>query len=320
MNLRLLLLSALFFLFISSLALALQLPKGILKIQEANNELAQNFLQNVSFFIAFLAGMTSLLSPCILPFLPAYFAITFKQKRRITLATLLFFLGFSIVFIVMGLIAALTGTALVEVFKSRPFIIMIAGFLFVLLGAMTMLGKSFSGPSFAKRFGDDALGIFMSGIAFAIGWSACTGPLLAGVLIMTATFQNYATALWLMFWYSLGIFVPLFLLSFFYDRSRLSKLNWLNREVVMSIGKTFYTSVSKIVAGVIFLAIGLFFIFFEGTSVINSFDMFGLRQYFYDLQNAALRNATTASYIGAAVLVLFIFLLAWVLIRDARKK
>ena len=55
------------------------LPIGILKSIEHNKSLAQDVLQNVSFFLAFLAGMTSLVSPCILPLLPAYFAITFIQ-------------------------------------------------------------------------------------------------------------------------------------------------------------------------------------------------------------------------------------------------
>jgi len=310
----------LFLIFSFNLALAAEIPTSLIKLQEENQRAASEFLQNASIFVAFIAGITSILSPCILPLFPAYFAITFKQKKKITLATLVFFLGFSIMFMIMGLIATATGDALSTLFKERTWIIPFAGAMFIVLGFVTMLGGGFSGLVIRRKLNNDFIGLFLSGVFFAIGWSACTGPLLAGVLIMTATFQNYATALWLMFWYSLGIFVPLFLLSFFYDRSRLSKINWLNREVVVNIGKTFYTSVSKIVAGVMFLIIGLFFMFFEGTSVINSFDMFGLRQYFYDLQNAALRNATTASYIGASVLVLFIFLLALVLIREARKK
>lgn len=310
----------LFLIFSFNLAFAADISTSLVRIQEENQRAASEFLQNASIFVAFIAGITSILSPCILPLFPAYFAVTFKQKKKITLATLVFFLGFSLMFMTMGLIATATGGALSTLFKERTWVIPFAGAMFIVLGFMTMLGGGFSGLVIRKKLNNDFVGLFLSGVLFAIGWSACTGPLLAGVLIMTATFQNYATALWLMFGYSLGIFVPLFLLSFFYDRSRLSRLDWLNREVVINLGKTFYTSLSKIVAGIMFLAIGLFFIFFEGTSVINSFDMFGLRQYFYDIQNAALRNSTTASYIGAAVLVLFIFLLAWVLIREARRK
>src|SRR3989344_1696972 len=58
------------------------LPIGLQKIIDLNNQDAENFALKVSFFIAFLAGMLGILSPCILPFLPAYFSYTFKEKDR----------------------------------------------------------------------------------------------------------------------------------------------------------------------------------------------------------------------------------------------
>src|SRR3989338_8842094 len=119
---------------LSGFAYAAELPPGLLKIQEYNNTIAQKCLQNVSFIIAFLAGMTSIVSPCILPLLPAYFAITFKEKRKITLATFIFFLGFALVFVLMGLLAALSGKSLTLVFKGINWLIPAVGTALIIFG------------------------------------------------------------------------------------------------------------------------------------------------------------------------------------------
>src|SRR3989338_7839612 len=126
---------------LSSLVYAVELPTGLLKIQEYNTGLAQKFMQNVSFIIAFLAGITTILSPCILPLLPAYFAITFKEKKRITLATFIFFLGFALVFVLMGILATLTGKGLTSVFKNINWLIPSVGIVLVIFGTMIFLGK-----------------------------------------------------------------------------------------------------------------------------------------------------------------------------------
>ena len=292
---------------LSSLAYAVSdLPPGLLKIQEYNDAIAQKFLQNVSFIIAFLAGMTSILSPCILPLLPAYFAISFKEKRKITLTTFIFFLGFALVFILMGLLAAFTGKALTSVFKNISWLVPAVGAALVVFGIMIFLGKGFPGFNVKRKIRADATGIFLSGIFFAIGWTACTGPILSGVLLMASTFRNYAAASYLMFAYSLGIFVPLFILSFFYDKLRIDKIKWLNKETVIKIAnKKFCTNVPNIIAGLLFVFIGLIFIIFKGTGVFNSLQMFGLRQFFYSWQNLFIENFRIFNVIG---IVIFWFL------------
>src|SRR3989344_3575300 len=85
------------------------IPIGLQKILEYNQENTQMISTKASFVIAFIAGMMGILSPCILPFVPAYFSYTFKEKKDITKMTLVFFAGFSIVFIALGMIAGYLG-------------------------------------------------------------------------------------------------------------------------------------------------------------------------------------------------------------------
>src|SRR3989338_10451524 len=292
---------------LSSLAYpASELPPGLLKIQEYNAALAQKFLQDLSFVIAFLAGMTSILSPCILPLLPAYFAITFKEKKRITLATFIFFIGFALVFVLMGILATLTGKGLTSVFKNINWLVPSVGIVLVIFGTMIFLGKVFLGFNIKRKIRTDATGIFLSGTFFAIGWTACTGPILSGVLLMTSTFRNYATASYMMFAYSLGIFVPLFILSFFYDKIHLDKVSWLNKETVIKIAnKKFNTSIPNIIAGLLFVFIGLIFIIFRGTGDFNSLQMFGLRQFFYSWKNLFIENFQIFNAIGIVIFLVF---------------
>src|SRR3989344_9170762 len=121
------LLYGILFLIIISFVFADNLPIGLLRIQEQNLKDANSFLQNVSFIIAFLAGILSILSPCILPLLPAFFSYTFKEKRNITKMTFIFFLGFSLIFVIFGVIASFLGTSLSLLQVDYKLIIFIAG-------------------------------------------------------------------------------------------------------------------------------------------------------------------------------------------------
>ncbi len=300
-------------------AAASHLPPGILKVQEYNTAFAAEFLQNISIAIAFLAGMVSLFSPCILPLFPAYFAVTFKEKRRITLATFSFFLGFTAIFVLMGLLATLTGEALVSVFSGINWLVPVAGIFLIIFGVVVFLGGGFSGFVKGRKTRSDTLGVFISGLVFAVGWTACIGPIISGVLLMAAAFRNYVTAAYLMFGYSLGIFVPLFLLSFFYDRFHVERIKWLYKEQTIKLGARFFrTTIPNIIAGVIFIVLGIVFIIFKGTWTINAFDMFSLRGYFYTLQDMFLQNSVLFSRLGMIALLVFAAMLAYYLVKEIR--
>src|SRR3989339_103887 len=88
---------------------------GLQKINVYNQQQAVFYLQNLSFFVAFVSGMISVLLPCTLAILPAFFAYTFKERKEITKMTLVFFAGFSMIFIVLGIFAAAIGETLTSI-------------------------------------------------------------------------------------------------------------------------------------------------------------------------------------------------------------
>ena len=270
--------------FVPSAFATTHLPDGLLAGEAYTHEQAATFLLTFSFFAAFLAGIITLFSPCILPLVPAYFSYTFKEKTKISIMTLSFFLGFTLMFIALGIGATLLGVASLSLLQEKiSFAIQIAGALILLFGIMTFFGGGFSGIILRKRTENDIAGVFLYGILFALGWTACIGPVLAGILTMTAVFHNYLTAALFMFFYSLGIFFPLFLLSLFYDRFFMQKLQQF-------FGKTIDTSLSNILSGILLICIGLVFIIWKGTAPINGFSYFGLKEYFYTLQRLVLER------------------------------
>lgn len=302
-----------------STAAASHLPKGLLVAQAANGELAVLVASNVTFFVAFIAGILTLLSPCILPLFPAFFSYTFKEKSKITKMTTLFFLGFAATFVTLGLIAAfIGGISLVILQQNMGLLIQIAGVLLIIFGVMAFFGKGFAGIVSHKKARHDPFGVFTFGIVFALGWSACVGPIVAGVLLMASIMGNYVTAATLMFAYALGVFVPLFIISFFYDRYDLSKLAIVRgKELTFRMfGKTFKTHSSNAISGVLFILLGLVFIIFKSTAAINIFDPLGTKMLFYEWQRWMLENPFLINFVG----IVGIAILGWIIWEYAVKQ
>src|SRR3989338_6849608 len=179
---------------------------GLQKIKDYNQQQSVFYLQNLSFFVAFIGGIISVLLPCTLAILPAFFAYTFKERREITKMTLVFFAGFSLIFIILGIFASAVGQTLTSIqVADTKLLIFIAGTLLIIFGIMTILGKGFTFINIGKKTGHDIFGVFSFGILFGLGWSACLGPVLAGILLIASTFHNYFYAGALLFFYSLGL-------------------------------------------------------------------------------------------------------------------
>jgi len=297
-----------------------QLPPALQKIKEYNQQVSLDFSVKVSFVIAFVAGVLGILSPCILPFLPAYFSYTFKEKKNMTLMTLVFFFGFSLVFVLMGVVAGLVGEQTLVVLQER-WLVVIAGLVIFFMGVLTLMGKGFgSFLHFNHKFENDVPGVFVMGMAFALGWTACLGPILAGILGIGALLGNVWQAALLMFFYALGNLVPLFLLSFFYDKFKLSESRFIKGKMIAfnAFGKVREVHSTNLISGLLFLLIGLIIIFFEGTGVLNTWDLLGTKQYFYSLQNALLKWEY-ANVVGLVGLVLFVLVVGY-FVRKGMKK
>lgn len=167
--------------------------------------------------VTFLAGLFSFLSPCTLPILPAYFAFTFQAKKeQVTLMSIAFFLGLATTIVLLGASA----TALSKfLFSYLSLLTTIGGIVIIVFGVLSFLGIGFGGMQLMDRPVGGFFGSYLYGATFALGWSACVGPILGALLTMLAT-QGVAVAqgALLAFVYALGLGTPLIIVSTFFSR------------------------------------------------------------------------------------------------------
>ena len=172
--------------------------------------------------MSLLAGLFSFLSPCTLPILPAYFAVTAQTSRaKMTLNSFAFFCGLASLFVLMGASASFLGSLL------RDYLFSLAtwgGILVIVFGIMTLLGKGFSGATFQNAPTSTFIGYFLFGATFAVGWTPCIGPVLSGILILAASEKTVAQGMLLLFFFAVGLGSPLVLLASFF--SHMSKDGW----------------------------------------------------------------------------------------------
>ncbi|MBI2651160.1 sulfite exporter TauE/SafE family protein [Candidatus Woesearchaeota archaeon] len=306
------------FILVSAVSAQSNLPIGLQKIIDYNTKSTEAFALKVTLFIAFVAGILGILSPCILLFLPAYFAYTFKEKRRITLMTLVFFAGFSIAFVSLGVIAGFLGSQLLSAVQTK-WIVTVGGIFIIIFGSMTLLGKGFS--SFIKlkhQFKGDIFGMFLFGIFFALGWTACLGPILAGILGIGAIIGSPLKSALLLFFYSLGNLLPLFTLAMLYDKFNLAESKLIQGKIFsFSLkNKTYEVHSTNLISGIFFIIVGLIMLVYEGTGIINAWDIFGTKQYFYTYQNKLI-NWSYANIFG--IFLFFIFMAVLTLFLWKRK-
>lgn len=300
------------FIFLSSMVLSqLDLPPAIIAGQQYEKESAKQFLGSLSFLIAFLAGLLAILSPCSYVSVPAFFSYTFKEKKEITKMTIIFFLGFTTIFVMLGLLAAKLGSTLTQFQYENPNLALIAGILLILFALLTILGKGLSFIRINRKFKHDVLGIYVYGILFGLGWNVCAGPILAGILTIASVLGNYFNAALLMLAYSIGVFVPLFLLSFFWDKYNLAESRFL-RGKEFSIGKLKIHS-TNLIAGLLIFAAGLLMIVYRGTYIINTFDFLRTTQYFYSVQRMLTQNLVLFNIIGLIALIAIVLLVIYTL-------
>ncbi len=175
--------------------------------------------------IAFLAGLVSFVSPCVLPLVPAYLSFLTgstvdelrenagADARARTLAhALAFIFGFTIVFVALGASASAIGGALRE---NQVLIARIGGVVVIVLGLqmigvlrMRVLARDTRLQVHSER--RTVVASVIVGLAFAAGWSPCIGPILAGILTLASQEQGVKQGAWLLFVYSMGLAVPFF--------------------------------------------------------------------------------------------------------------
>jgi cytochrome c-type biogenesis protein len=171
---------------------------------------------------AFVAGLISFLSPCVLPLVPGYVSLISgvgveelksqqgRLLRRVMFNSIMFILGFSIVFIALGAISTSIGQ-LLGMYKSRLAIaagVVIIVFGLHLTGLFQIKALLADKRLHSVRGGNTPWGAFVIGFAFAFGWTPCVGPILAGILTLAAAQDTVIKAMLLLAVYSAGLAVP----------------------------------------------------------------------------------------------------------------
>jgi len=231
-------------------------------------------MKNISFVIAFAEGVLIFFSPCVLPLIPAYLSyitgvsfsefsgeLTEKKRNRIKLITafhsLCFILGFSIVFVLLGIGVTFLGRLLLQYQQ----VLKVIGGIFIMIFALVIMGvikipflqkeRKFSYKKSRLSF----LSSVLVGVTFAAAWTPCVGPVLGSILVYASSTASIKTGIRLLIAFSLGIGLPFFLSGFIIN-SFLAYIKKIKR----------YLRIITIIAGVILMIFGIFLLV-EGSGI-----------------------------------------------------
>ena len=180
---------------------------------------------NTTLSIAFLAGLISFLSPCVLPLIPGYICyisgtslekLIEKKNNSVFIKTVFFSLGFSLVFISFGLTASFLGKFLLDNSDNLRIIasIIIIFFSLQLMGVVNFKFMNRDIRIFNYQKSENLTFPLIVGAAFAFGWTPCIGPILGSILTLAAIEENLSRAIILLSFYSLGLAIPFIVSGF----------------------------------------------------------------------------------------------------------
>lgn len=234
---------------------------------------------------AFAAGILSFLSPCVLPLVPGYISIisgfsldqlkgnapTASLKRSVILSSIMFVIGFSISFVLIGATATAVGKLILT---QMPILRKVAGIIMVIFGLHVLGVFRITALYQDKRMhgvktSSGMLGALVLGLVFALGWSPCLGPILSVIFGMAAEQETVAKGMFLLLVYSAGLGVPFLMTSVGLNQF----LAFYNRF------KRHFRAL-EIVSGVLILGVGV---------LIFTDQMTQMNQYFTFLTNLEIR-------------------------------
>ena len=198
------------------------------------------------YFIAFGAGLISFLSPCVLPLIPGYVSFISGQSLQELLSSkqinflplILFCLGFSTVFIILGASASFLGQTLLQ---NSEILRIIAGTVIIIFSLQLVGLINIGYLNLEKRFeAKNSQNIFFPyviGLAFGFGWTPCIGPILGSILALASIEETLSRAILLLSFYSLGLAIPFVLSGYLIQKFLLFSKNFKrNINLISKIG------------------------------------------------------------------------------------
>lgn len=234
---------------------------------------------DIGYAGAFLGGILTLLSPCSAVLLPAFFAYAFASRTALFGRTLLLYAGLLTTLVPLGVAASTVGSLLTV---HREALVMVMSIVVILLGLVQVLGIGFGLPGGGataapgKRDAASVISVYLLGTVYGVA-GVCSGPILGSVLAVAALGTDLVYGGLLLAVYALGMVIPIGILALLWDRFDLGRKRWL-RPKSLSLGPI-RTTTTGVVAGVLFMAIGLLLLLTGGTAdlvgVLSVDDQFG---------------------------------------------
>ena len=210
------------------------------------------------YLIAFGAGLISFLSPCVLPLIPGYISYISGQslqeilnQRKINIFPLILFcLGFSTVFVILGASASFLGQVLLQ---NSEVLRILAGIVIIIFSLQLIGIINIPYLNFEKRFdakeSRNILFPYVIGVAFGFGWTPCIGPILGSILALASIEETLSRAVILLISYSLGLAIPFVLSGYLIQRFLLFSKNFKkNINLISKIG-----GITLLITGILIL-------------------------------------------------------------------
>jgi cytochrome c biogenesis protein CcdA len=265
---------------------------------------------------AFLGGILTLLSPCSVMLLPAFFSYAFSSAGMLVSRTGAFYLGLITTMVPLGMLAGTVGAV---VNQQRDLLVMIASAVIIVLGVIQLIGIPLPGIGrLDGRSGASAISVYLLGTVYGLA-GFCAGPILGAVLTLAAVSGSALYGGIVLLVYAAGMVVPLLALALLWDRIPRLR-DWLRpRQVVIGCWSNSWTSV---IGGVLTIAIGVVLILTDGTIAVPG--ILDAQQQ-VNVESQVLAGAGQISdwaVVGAAVLVLGMAyaLRRWMKARDDLKQ
>lgn len=259
----------------------------------------------ISILGAFLGGVLTLLSPCSVMLLPAFFAYAFTSVRAIVARTGVFFLGLATTLVPLGILAGSLGQWLQQ---HRVAVVTVASIVVIVLGLVLLIGVPIPGIGRARGMSSASIAsVYALGTVYGLA-GVCAGPILGTVLTVAGLSSNPLSGGILMLALAAGMAAPLLLLALLWERVPAVKQAVRPREIVLGRWRNTWT---QVIGGLLTVAVGVLLLVTEGTATLGG--VFTVEQQFA-VESSVLRFARQVPWWGTTLLALAVLALVWVVV------